>query len=139
MKNKLDVVRGWIQKAENDLITAINTFETMTEPPLDTVCFHAQQCVEKYLKAFLTFHSIEFPYTHEVGDLAFLCSPIDKDFQELVPKVKVLIPYAVEIRYPEESPEVSMEEARSAVEIAKEVKEFVIKKLPKDRILMETH
>lgn len=131
MKSNQDLVKGWINKAENDLKNAVHVLATMQEPPLDTVCFHAQQCVEKFLKAFLTFHNIEFPFIHELDELAELCSSVDKDFKEMVPRVRILIPYTVEIRYPEESPEISMEDAQLAVEIAKEVKELVIKKLPK--------
>lgn len=130
MKNKLDVVKGWMRKAENDLKIARNTLETMTEPPLDTVCFHAQQCAEKYLKSFLAYHEIEFPLTHELGDLALLCSTIDKDFQEFVPKAKVLIPYAVEIRYPEIELEPSLEDTEIALGIAEEIKIFVLERLP---------
>ncbi|MBW1960508.1 MAG: HEPN domain-containing protein [Deltaproteobacteria bacterium] len=39
-----------------------------------TVCFHAQQCAEKYLKAFLTFKNIDFPKTHDIGELLALVS-----------------------------------------------------------------
>jgi HEPN domain-containing protein len=131
MKNNLDLVRGWLQKAENDITTAINTLETMAKPPLDTTCFHAQQSVEKYLKAFLTYHNIEFPFTHELGDLSLLCSTVDKDFLKLIPKVKNLIPYAVDIRYPDQSAYIIPQEAQAAVKTAKEVKRFVLKKLPK--------
>ncbi len=61
--DKLGVVRAWFKKAENDLINAENTIK-MDAPPTDTICFHAQQCAEKYLKGFLTFHQIGFPKTH---------------------------------------------------------------------------
>jgi len=44
MRNdKLNVVRAWFKKAENDLINAENTIK-MEAPPTDTICFHAQQC-----------------------------------------------------------------------------------------------
>jgi HEPN domain-containing protein len=39
-----------IGKAENDLKTAAQTLKLGTDCPTDTVCFHAQQCVEKCLK-----------------------------------------------------------------------------------------
>jgi HEPN domain-containing protein len=60
MKGKIDLTKLWIKKAENDLITAKNSLNIKPEPPLDTICFHAQQCAEKYLKAFLVYHEIEF-------------------------------------------------------------------------------
>ena len=46
------LVRQWLQKASHDLINAEHTLKLPDdECPLDTVCFHAQQCAEKYLKA----------------------------------------------------------------------------------------
>jgi HEPN domain-containing protein len=34
--------------------------------PFDTVCFHAQQCAEKYLKALLLQAGSEPPKTHDL-------------------------------------------------------------------------
>jgi hypothetical protein len=45
------VVRGWIGKAENDLKTAAHTLKISGDCPTDTICFHAQQCVEKCAEA----------------------------------------------------------------------------------------
>jgi HEPN domain-containing protein len=39
----IQVVREWVMKAENDLITARHTLELGDACPTDTVCFHAQQ------------------------------------------------------------------------------------------------
>jgi hypothetical protein len=47
------VVSEWVAKAENDLKTAY-ILRLAKGGPTDTVCFHAQQVVEKYLKALLT-------------------------------------------------------------------------------------
>jgi predicted nucleotidyltransferase len=47
------LVRGWVVKAEHDLRNAEHTLTLEEDCPLDTVAFHAQQCVEKYLKALL--------------------------------------------------------------------------------------
>jgi HEPN domain-containing protein len=61
------IVREWIFKAENDLTTAAHTLKLGRSAPVDTVCFHSQQCIEKYLKAVLVFRSISFPKTHDLG------------------------------------------------------------------------
>ena len=58
MKDDKLNVKAWFKKAENDLINAENTIK-MESPPTDTICFHAQQCAEKYLKGFLTFHETD--------------------------------------------------------------------------------
>jgi len=66
------VVREWIQKAENDLRNAAHTLELRERCPTDTVCFHTQQCVEKYLKALLTLAETEFPRSHRIDELLAL-------------------------------------------------------------------
>jgi len=62
----LRVLRQWVEKAEHDLINAEHTLKLKKNCPFDTVCFHAQQCAEKYLKALLFFCSIEFPPKHNL-------------------------------------------------------------------------
>ena len=66
MKSKIDLVKAWLKKAENDLIAAENSVKIKL---YDIASFHAQQCAEKYLKAFLTYHEIEFEKTHAIEDL----------------------------------------------------------------------
>ncbi|MFQ5846629.1 MAG: HEPN domain-containing protein [Candidatus Methylomirabilales bacterium] len=61
----LRVVRQWVEKAEEDLTTAEHTLTLRARCPLGTVCFHAQQCAEKYLKGLLTLLAVPFPRTHE--------------------------------------------------------------------------
>jgi HEPN domain-containing protein len=43
----------WINKAEGDLISAQREYRARNQPNYDSACFHAQQCIEKYLKAWL--------------------------------------------------------------------------------------
>ena len=68
----LTVVREWVAKADNDLKTAVHTLKLGQECPTDTVCFHAQQCVEKYLKAYLVLQGVDFPKTHDIERLVAL-------------------------------------------------------------------
>ncbi len=64
------VVAGeWVEKAEEDLKNATHTLKLGKECPAATVCFHAQQCVEKYVKAALALHGIAFPKTQSAMDL----------------------------------------------------------------------
>lgn len=66
------VVREWVTKAENDLKAAAQILKMGEDCPADTVCFHAQQCAEKYLKALLSLKSIDFPKTHNLKKLMTL-------------------------------------------------------------------
>ncbi|PWR71396.1 HEPN domain-containing protein [Methanospirillum lacunae] len=58
MIGQTESVKLWCLKAENDLKNACHEVEH-EDPALDTVCFHAQQAAEKYLKVFLLFHDCE--------------------------------------------------------------------------------
>jgi HEPN domain-containing protein len=60
------VVSEWVAKAENDITNATHTLKLGKDCPTDTVCFHAQQGVEKYLKALLVLERIDFPKTHDI-------------------------------------------------------------------------
>lgn len=60
-----------------------------------------QQCVEKYLKAFLIFHNQEFRKTHDLSELIEQCRELDPDFEKLLElNVDRLTEYAVELRHP---------------------------------------
>ncbi len=75
-------VHGWIQKAENDMKIGRDEMAT-SEPTTDMVCFHMQQCAEKYLKTFLIFHDQEYPRTHRLAVLIDLCARLDAEFAAL--------------------------------------------------------
>ena len=126
MKSKIDLVRAWLKKAENDLLATENSIEAKL---YDIASFHAQQCAEKYLKAFLTYHEIEFEKTHAIEDLLLLASQIDDTFAEMIEEGKKLTPYAVEIRYPLLIEEPSEEKAKQLLRIAIKIKELVLNKL----------
>lgn len=55
------VTREWVTKAENDLRVAVYLLEPRVDQPTEAVCFHAQQCAEKYVKALLVFRATDFP------------------------------------------------------------------------------
>ena len=120
----------WLRKADRDLKVAKRELES-ENPVTEAVCFHAQQAVEKYLKAFLVHHNRPFRKTHDIAELLHLCSKVDKSFEELMyEKIVKLTVYSVDIRYPGTFDyEPTLEEAREAVEIAEKVREFVLKKL----------
>jgi len=128
-KELIDKVKNWLSIADDDLKTVYNELKAK-EPVTRAICFHAQQCVEKYLKAYLTFKQKYFRKTHDIEELIFLCLETDKEFEKLRDiKAHELIKYGVEVRYPDEFYLPSMEEAERAAEIAEKVKNFVLSKL----------
>ena len=125
------VVKEWMIKAEHDFKNATHTLKLGKGSPTDTVCFHAQQCVEKYLKAMLTLSGIPFPKTHEIEKLITLL-PI-----RLRPPLKInaqslLSEYAAGARYPGWG-EISLREAKQAVDFARRVRVFSRKVLMKTK------
>ena len=58
-----------------------------------------------------------------------LCSKIDNFFKKELYETDILIDYAVEIRYPDDWYEPSIEEAKEAYKIAEKVKKFVQSRL----------
>lgn len=122
-------VLQWIYKAENDLKIGKDEMQT-EEPATDAVCFHMQQCVEKYLKAYLIFHGKEYPRTHRLEILIALCAELESDFLVLVEwKVPQLTAYATTLRYGEEFYMPSIEETHQAIALAERVRAFVRNKL----------
>lgn len=127
--DKLEIVKGWFRKAENDLINAEHTM-TMEKPPCDTVCFHAGQCAGKYLKGFLAYHQTAFPKTHSIEALAGLCKQIVPMIEAELEDVEILSSYGVEVRYPDGMYyDIPKEDAAEAIELAKKVKMFLLKQL----------
>ena len=54
----------WVSKAEGDFATAGREIKARKMPNYDAVCFHAQQCAEKYLKAILQENDVPIPKIH---------------------------------------------------------------------------
>jgi HEPN domain-containing protein len=99
------------------------------DPVTETVCFHCQQAVEKYLKAFLIYHQIYFKKTHQISELIELCSTLDPSFRTHLIEADDLSDYAVDVRYPDIGFEPDIKETKLALEISYKVQKFVLSKL----------
>ena len=126
----MTVAREWISKAENDLKNAANTLKMGEDCPTDTVCFHAQQCAEKYLKALLVWKGIPFPKTQ---DLSSLIAFLTKELQNMLTgeEQELLTEYATVTRYPGGYEDITLSEARSAVRVARRIRKNIRALLPK--------
>jgi HEPN domain-containing protein len=90
----------WIDKAEADYAVALLLRRSRKKHARDIVCFHLQQCLEKYLKARLTEAAIPFPKSHDLERLLDLVVPVEPLWTTLRPAMAMITNYAVEIRYP---------------------------------------
>ncbi len=122
-----DLTAEWIAKAEGDYATAGRELRARRRPNYDAVCFHAQQAVEKYLKAFLQEEGADFPKTHNLIELLQLVVPLDASFELQRDLLIRLERYAVHYRYPGESAD--QDEARSAFKSAQSVRRFIRQRL----------
>jgi HEPN domain-containing protein len=112
-----DVVREWVEKAEGDFVTALREWRARKKRNPDAICFHAQQCVEKYLKALLQKDRTPFPKTH---DLVILSKASLSKHPFLGPELSnmdTLSRFAVLFRYPGESAKTA--DAMAAVRLMK--------------------
>ena len=128
MKTKRELIDSWVDKAEKDLLSAKHEL-SFPDAVTETVCFHCQQAVEKYLKAYLVFLGIPFTKTHEIGELITKCEDKDSEISVLKEEGDELTDYAVVVRYPDDWFVPDMEEAEGAFEIANKIREFVLNKI----------
>ena len=89
------------------------------------IAFHCQQAVEKYLKALLVRHGIEFARTHDIRKLLALIAGIHPEIAILLRDADLLTPFGVELRYPGDSPELVPGEELSALETARRAREAI--------------
>ena len=117
----------WIKYAANDIAVA-NDLPLQKEYVLHAVVTHCQQSVEKYLKAFLLFNNSKIIYTHDLLILCKLCEKIDEDFARFKPDLNSLSVDYRESRYPGDFEDVTLENAKDALEIATKFEKFILPK-----------
>lgn len=123
-----DFVQQWLNKAEGDLVAAeiLLASETYDYSPC---VFHCQQAAEKFIKAYLVRHQIEFRKIHDLDQLLRLASQAEPALQEELASCGWLTPFGVEFRYPGEYPEVDRPTAQNALAEAKRVRQMIIEHL----------
>jgi HEPN domain-containing protein len=126
---KASEARRWLAYAQSDLDAAAILLASPEFFP-HQVCFLAQQAGEKALKAILVFLEIPFPKTHDLDRIRELI-PAGWEVKERFPQLYDLSVWAVDSRYPGDSPEVVEGEARETFRLAKSVFEAVKAELEK--------
>lgn len=120
-------VAEWVTKAEGDFATAGRELRARKSPNYDAVCFHAQQCAEKYLKAVLQGNGQRIPKIHFLLELLALLLKSDGSYELLKADLEVLEDYSVRFRYPGHSAE--KDEAQAAYASIGTVRKFIRQKL----------
>jgi len=119
-----DLVEQWIEKAEVDYRAAERLLRD-SDPIREAIAFHCQQAVEKYVKAFLVRHQVEFPKTHNLGQLRDLVALVAPELAASLEPAEVLTPYGVEIRYPGDFPDVLPGQEAAIFELTSRAREAV--------------
>ena len=113
----------WVAKAEGDWNAARQLNRVRKDPNYDSVCFHCQQSVEKYLKARLVEAGNNFPKTHDLIKLLGLAVQVEPEWVALHPLVATLNPYAIGYRYPGLT--ATKADAKAALKDCKEVRRVI--------------
>ena len=113
---KPDSFAAWLARAESDLAIADANIPGAF---LEDHCYHAQQCVEKAIKAVLLCRSGTFPYIHDLSELVNCLKEQGISVPEFVEDAVVLTPFSIEGRYPGLDEEVTPLERVDAVRKAK--------------------
>ena len=126
-KDQDDYLKNWLLLANEDIAVIESLYKSSSDLYARTICFHAQQAVEKFLKAFLVFHNKDFPKTHDLEFLLLECQKIDKsgfdfDFGSMTD-------FGVSVRYPDDFIIPDKEDTILYRDIAKEVKKEVEAKI----------
>ena len=128
MSKQSETAALWFKKADNDLKTGKDEFVT-ANPATDTICFHMQQAVEKYLKGYLVYNSLESEKTHNISRILDKCISNDPSFSVLIDAgIEILTPYGTVIRYPDDFYIPDNKETEEAIRLAELVEKFIKEK-----------
>lgn len=129
MSEEIKIAKQWLAKAVNDLLNADNNLDA-EKIPFDTVCFHCQQAAEKLLKAYLVGNKQPYPLSHDLFLILEKILPLNSFAEQLRDALSILMPYAVEIRYPDDWFMPSDQDAREARDAANKVLKWLENALP---------
>jgi HEPN domain-containing protein len=101
-----------------------------TEPIYWAAAFHCQQAAEKSLKAFLAYNEYHVEKTHDIEFLVKLCMKFSSQMEQFIESGAALSEYAVDPRYPVAKFEITKIKAEKAMEIARNIFEFILDALP---------
>ena len=95
---KEDLVKEWLDKGQKDIEDA--EFLLNNNRAVESVSFHIQQAVEKYLKGFLIHHGWKLEKIHDLVKLLEEAITIDKSFNRFIAPMRRITNFYFESRYP---------------------------------------
>ena len=117
-------IQRWIEYAKNDLLVA-KDLQLQKAYVYRAVLTHCQQCIEKYLKAFLMQSGESVIRTHDLIYLNKMCQKQDSEFSFFDEDFAWLSAVYIESRYPDDFEDIDKKDAELAIEIASRLEEFI--------------
>jgi len=119
-----EIAQEWIDRAEEDFGFASSSVKL--ENYFAQICFHFQQAAEKYLKAFIIAHDLEFRPVHNLLELLAICEGKDSSIAEIEEACRYLNPFYIDTRYPVNWPtQYDNETALMAQEAAETIRTWI--------------
>jgi HEPN domain-containing protein len=119
------IIREWLSKADENFEFAVANLEE-GKPFFALICFHFQQSVEKYLKAYIVAHDLEFRKIHDLPALLKTCMGKNSSLEELDVDCEFLNTFYIETRYPVHWPtQFTEQEAGKAKSAAARVRQVI--------------
>ncbi len=134
MDKSKQLVDEWIIKAEHDLGMAELAIANKPEYK-DLICFHCQQCAEKYLKAYLVLLKIDFKKSHSLIYLLDLLAVHENVPDSLYATAEILEDFGVEVRYPGDWNQLDEADIQEAYQAALRLKEAVKSRMAKTSLM----
>lgn len=126
-----ETVKEWIAKGEADFATATRELQALESPNFDAVCFHAQQCIEKLMKALMIHLGAVPPRTHDLVYLDELLRGVCPQWSSPVDELRFVSRAAVAFRYPGESSQRA--DAAEALQLASPMRDALLDLLKASR------
>ncbi|MFQ5630413.1 MAG: HEPN domain-containing protein [bacterium] len=117
------LVLEWIKKTEADYHSALRDSRARKYPNYDSAGFHAQQCIEKYLKGILLYFRQEPVWGHDLLAIVEKCILFSPELELHKSLFAILTKFAVRYRYPGES--ATKEEAKDAIRAMQDLRKLV--------------
>jgi HEPN domain-containing protein len=114
--------RNWVKKAEEDYLAAVDLARRRKKQLHNSVCFHCQQCAEKYLKARIEA-GLRILKSHDLESLLDTLLQVEPLWAALRPALQNMTDFAVDFRYP--GNEANKEDAKTAIRDCKAVRKEV--------------
>ncbi|WP_310604122.1 HEPN domain-containing protein [Anaerosporobacter sp.] len=127
MNETYNYLSQWLSLSEGDLASAKHLL-TLHPYKLEVICYLCEQSAEKMLKGFLASEEKEIPKTHDLMKLCRLCMEVDIKFDFLLEPCSRLMPYGVQVRYPNHT-EIYEEDMRMALKDAEKIMDTIQPKI----------